>query len=278
MKKILPLLALLALSIYAKPHVSVSILPQKYFVQQIAKDTLDVNVLVPKGASPATYEPKPKQMSHLSKSEIYFAIGVGYEKNWLKRFAQTFPKLHIVKTQKGVKKMPMLSTHKHHKTNLDPHIWLDPILVQTQAKNIASALIKKYPQNKDFYEKNLQEFLLKLENLHVRIQKMFLDKKKKTFLIFHPSWGYFASRYGLTQKAIEIEGKEPKPKDLQRLINEVKKDNLHVIFAQPQFSQKAAKVIAKQINAKLIFLDNLSEDWENELVKSALLLSQNLGE
>lgn len=281
MKKSLIFFILLYVGLQAKPVVSVSILPQEYFVSQIAKDTLDINVLVPKGASPATYEPKPKQMAALQKSDIYFTIGVPYEKVWVKKFMQTYPKLTIVKTQKNVKKLPM-KAHNHggkvHKKGkiLDPHIWLDPILVKIQATTIANALIKKYPKNKAFYSKNLENFLKRLDELDKEFQELLKDKKGKTFLVFHPSWGYFAARYGLNQEAIEIEGKEPKPQDLQKIINEAKEDKIHIIFTQPQFSQKSAKVIATQINGKVVPIDQLALDWENELKKSTKALADSL--
>ncbi len=280
MKKLLLLCILLTLSLHAKPQISVSIAPQVYFVKAIAGQSVDINLLVKPGASPASYEPKPKQMKELESSDIYFAIGVPYERVWLKKFAQMFPKLSIIKTQNGIEKKPILGhshSHKAHKHHiLDPHIWLDPVLVKIQAKNIADALIDKYPENKALYEKNLKAFLQSLDALDAQISKLLQNKKSKKFLVFHPSWGYFVSRYGIVQKAIEIEGKEPKPRDLQHIIHEAKEDNIGIVFVAPQFSQKSAQTIAKQINAKVISINPLSFDWENELVKNAKLLSEHL--
>lgn len=282
MRRVCVLFAILAVSLFAKPTVSVSILPQKYFVEQIAKDTLDINVMVGKGASPATYEPKPKQMSNLAKSGIYFAIGVPFENVWLKKFSSLYPKLPIIHTDDGIEKLQMKShshreeNHAEHEGIPDPHIWLDPNLVKIQVASIAKALIKKYPKNRALYEKNLENFLKRLDLLDEEFKTLLKNKKGKKFLVYHPSWGYFAHRYGLVQEAIEIEGKEPKPRDLQNIINEAKEDKVHVIFVQPQFSQKSAKVIASQIDGKVIPIDQLSLHWENELKKSAKMLSTNL--
>ncbi len=276
MKKSLVFLAFFSLEMVAKPLVSVSILPQKYFVEQIADDTVQVNVLVGKGMSPATYEPKAKQMKELEKSDIYFAIGVPYERVWLEKFRSMFSHLKIVKTQDGVKKIPMKTSHHKHKQILDPHIWLDPVLVKQQAKNIAAALVRAYPKNKLKYENNLASFLAKIDKLDEEIRKLLEPKKGKGFLVFHPSWGYFASRYGLKQQAIEVEGKEPKARSLQKIMQEAKKQKLGVVFVSPQFSQKSAKVIAKQIDGLVVFIDPLALEWDEGLLKSAKTLATHL--
>ncbi len=270
MKKILVFFLFSAVWLFAKSVVTVSILPQKYFVKQICGDILDVNVMVGKGVSPATYEPKPKQMGDLQKSDIYFAIGVPYERVWLKKFSELFPKLDIVKSEEGIKKLPIFHHHgeNHEATILDPHVWLDPLLVKTQAKNIAIALIRHYPEHKSMFEKNLKTFEQKLDKLNEDLSNMLKDKKGATFFVYHPSWGYFAKRYELNQMAIEVEGKEPKPKELADIINEAKEHKVLAIFVQPQFSKKSAKTIAKAIGGKVITIDQLSEDWENELRKS----------
>ncbi len=276
MKKLLLLSLFLSLFLQAKPTVSVSILPQKYFVEQISKDILDINVMVPKGASPAVYEPKPRQMSKLEKSSIYFAIGVPYERVWIGKFKEIFPNLNIVKTQNNIQKVALKShSHKDHEHKiLDPHIWLDPILVKIQAKNIASALIKHFPSHKDEFNANLKAFLTKLDRVDGEIKKLLKDKKGAKFLVYHPTWGYFASRYGLVQITIEIEGKEPKPKELANIINQAKKEHIKVIFAQPQFSQKSAKTIAQAVDAEVVSIDHLSPDWESELLLNIKKISR----
>lgn len=299
MKKILMLFSILVVGLFANPIVTVSIIPQKYFVEQIAGDTLDVNIMVSKGASPATYEPKPRQMSDLQKSDIYFAIGVPFEKVWVNKFKSLYPKLTFIQTDYGIKKLKMKAhhhheeehhdehakhddhakeheDHDHHAGRPDPHIWLDPVLVKAQATTIAKALIKKYPKNKALYEKNLESFLKRLDGLNEEFKNLLKEKKGKTFLVYHPAWGYFAHRYELDQEAIEIEGKEPKPKALQEIINEAKEDGVHIIFVQPQFSQKSAKVIASGINGKVVAIDPLAQDWEKGLRKSANALAKSL--
>lgn len=294
MRKIIVFLAVCALSLFAKPVVTTSILPTKFFVEQIAGDTLDVNAMVGKGADPHTYEPKPKQMKELEKSELYFAIGIEFEDAWLDRFSKTFKNLRIVKTQEGIEKIAMSDEHEHeehhehkhdgehkhehhhHHDGLDPHIWLDPILVKTQADNIAKALIEKFPQNAKLYEENLAKFKASLDELDGFIKNALKDVKTREFIVYHPSWGYFAKRYDLEQIAIEVEGKEPKPAELKELIEEAKEHGVKVIFVAPQFPTKAANLIAKETGAKVVTIDQLPENWLAEMKKTAEIFAKSL--
>ena len=293
MKKTISLLLLGLCSLYAKPTITVSIVPQTYFIEKIAGDTLNVNVMVGPGANPATYEPKPKQMIALEKSDAYFAIGVPFEATWLVKFRAANPKLSIIDTAEGITKLMLEkhhhedekhTTHKHeeHKDHHeegaipDPHIWLDPLHVKTISTNITKTLSTLYPQNKALYEANLDAFSKELDALHVNIQNKLASLAKKKFMVYHPSWGYLASRYGLEQEAIEIEGKEPKPSTLIKLINEAKEEDIHLLIVAPQFSQKSAKVIAEAINGKVVSVDHLSKNWKEELLKTVDIFAKIL--
>jgi len=305
MKKILTFLCVCALGAFAKPVVTASILPTKYFIEQIAGDTLEVNVMVGRGADPHSYEPKPKQMSELERSALYFAVGIDFENAWLDRFSKTFKNLKIVKTQEGIEKIAMSGEHEHHEHHdhdahdkgeagehkhhdheehghhhehgaLDPHVWLDPQLVKIQARNIANALVKNFPQNAEIYERNLAKFEARLDELDAFIADKLKELKSREFIVYHPSWGYFAKRYNLEQIAIEIEGKEPKPADLAELIEEAKEHEVKAIFVAPQFSKKSANLIAKQAGANVVEIDQLPLDWDAELRKTAEILAKSL--
>jgi len=247
--------------------VYVSIVPQKYFVEKIGG--------VQPGASPATYEPKPRQMVALSRTNIYFAIGVPFEKVWLKKIAAANPKMRIVNIQEGIIKIPMEPHRKHgeepHKGTYnrivkDPHIWLSPTLVKIQARNILNALVAMDQANKSVYEAGYKQFIIEIKNLDAELKGIFVGKRKGLeFIVFHPSWGYFAGEYGLKQIPVEIEGKDPKPADLQRLIKHAKKLGVKVIFVQPQFSAASASVIAQAIGGKVAFADPLALNWPDNL-------------
>ena len=253
--------------------VFVSILPQKYFVEKIGGDLVDVAVMVEPGANPHTYEPKPRQMVALAKTAIYFAIGVPFETTWLEKIAATNPNMLVVHTEAGIKKIPM-KTHHHAGPEgekdlhgiKDPHVWLSPPLVIILAGNILLALQKVDPAHRSVYEKNHKSFMNELVVLDAEIRATFTGEGKDLeFIVFHPAWGYFAQAYGLEQVPIELEGKQPKPAELQYLIEYAKERNIKVIFAQPQFSWQAAQAVAKSINGQVVFVDPLAADWDTNL-------------
>ena len=334
MKKLLIVLLAMSSFLLAK-EVTVSIVPQKYFVEKIAGDKVKVNVMVKPGASPATYEPKTSQMRSLSKSIAYFAIDVPFEDVWLKRFKSANKNMLIVDTAEGITKLEMEAhehhdeeekhddhdehkhekekhhdhdehkhekekhhdhdehkhekekhhdhdDHKHdehkdekaeddhhHHGGLDPHVWLDPILVKIQAENIVKALVKVDPENKNFYTKNYKAFVKELDELDKKIESILEPYEHKAFMIFHPSFGYFAKRYHLEQIAVEVQGKEPKPAQLIELVEEAKKHNIKIVFVSPQFSQKGAKTISKSINGNVATMNPLAEKWDENLIKVA---------
>lgn len=252
--------------------VFVSIEPQKYFVQEIGKDLIEVMVMVQPGASPATYEPKTSQIAALSKASLYFSIGVPFENTWLKKISASNPDIRIIHTDQGIRKIPMatfnenadagLKDHEDHgHDGLDPHIWLSPELVKIQAEIILEALEKIDPLHQAVYEKNFHNFITRIERLDEKLRYLFKSKQGLRFMVFHPSWGYFANTYGLEQIPIEIEGKSPKPAQLNRLIRYARNNKINIIFVQPQFSTKSAELIAREIKGHIVFADPLSGDW-----------------
>jgi zinc transport system substrate-binding protein len=253
--------------------VFVSIPPQKYFLHQIGKQRLDVQVMVKPGASPATYEPKPRQMAAISRAHVYFAIGVPFEKTWLKKIAAVNPDMQVVHTDLGIQKIPMAANHteseQHRKKDphgeLDPHIWLSPTLVMTQARTILNALIEIDPDHRAVYEANTKVFVAELAALDADLKNTFAGKQGLEFMVFHPSWGYFARAYGLQQVPAEIEGKDPKPAQLKALIEYAKAKHINIIFVQPQFSTRSAERVAKEIGGQVIFADPLASDWSGNL-------------
>ncbi len=259
-----------------KVLVFVSIVPQKYFVGQIGKDLVDIKVMVQPGASPATYEPKPSQMAALSKTKLYFSIGVPFENTWLKKIAASNQKMKIIHTDHGIKKILMQvnirdnnKEHGHDHEVLDPHIWLSPELVMIQAETIKNALKKIDPAHDQVYEANFKAFIAKLIELDIELKNIFVGKDGLQFIVFHPSWGYFANSYGLKQIPIEIQGKRPKPAQLKYIIEHAKKNNIKIIFVQPQFSSKSARLIAKQIKGQIVFANPLAENWMTNMREMA---------
>ena len=276
-----------------KISVFVSILPQEFFVQKIGKDRVKVQAMVQPGASPATYEPKPRQMAALTRADLYFAVGVPFESAWLQKIAAANPNMKVIHTEQGIEKIPMAAhshddpddhaneieseSHAHEHTHAhahghardhgipDPHIWLSPPLVKKQARAIFHALRGIDPENESFYEANFQEFAAEIDRLDADLKDTFAGKTGLQFMVFHPAWGYFARAYGLEQIPIEIEGKSPKPAQLKALIEHARKSGIKIIFVQPQFSSKSAELIAREIGGEVAFADPLARDWSANL-------------
>jgi zinc transport system substrate-binding protein len=261
-----------------KPTVFVSIVPQKYFVQQISKDLVKVEVMVQPGASPATYEPKPSQMAGLSSCAAYFTIGVPFENAWLDRISAVNPQMKIVRTDRRIDKIAM-ARHHHDRGEgeghdedyqagqpiLDPHIWLSPALVKKQAAEILSGLTDLLPEHAVDFNHNYRLFLERIDALDNELKALLRDRAGMRFMVFHPSWGYFALDYALEQVPIEIEGKAPKPAQLAELIHQAREHDIRIVFVQPQFSQKNASVVAREIGGKVVVADPLAEDWPSNL-------------
>ncbi|MEL7638494.1 MAG: zinc ABC transporter substrate-binding protein [Solidesulfovibrio sp.] len=278
----------------AKPLVAVSIAPQAYFLRQIAGDRVDVLVMVPPGADAHTYEPRPKQLAELGKAAVYFAVGMDFEPAWLPRFTAANPAMAIVRTDAGIEKIPMVAheddahdkgkakgkeeAHHHEAGEPDPHVWLSPALAKVLAASMRDALAKADPEGAAAYAAGYERFAASCDALAADIQTKFADLPpgEHKFMVFHPSWGYFARDFGLTQEPIEELGREPGPKALARLVREAQKDGVKVIFVQPQFSARAAQTIAQAIGGTVAPLDPLAGDWAANLDKAATALRQGL--
>jgi zinc transport system substrate-binding protein len=252
--------------------VFTSILPQKFFVEQIGGDLVKVEVLVGPGMSPHTYEPLPQQMSSLSRARLFFAIGVPFEKILRHKLLSVCPNLQVIDTDKGITRRLMQTLeegdgHVHgsdcnHATGEpDPHIWLDPELAIIQGQNIAVALKDALPEHAAAIDARLAAFIASLRELIAELTVALEPVKGETMLVFHPAFGYFADRFALKQKAIEIEGKEPAPRQLVDLIRQCKRENIHIVFVQKQFPASAAETVARSINGSVVIIDPLAEDY-----------------
>ena len=271
---VLPLvLGLAAGCLAAEPlAVAVSILPQKYFVERIGGDAVRVTVMVPPGADPHSYEPRPRQMAELAASALYLAIGVDFERAWLKRLRSANPRLRgrphgrrRYRNAQWPSGPPAAGGHRHGSAEPDPHIWLSPPLVKTLSGNILQALAAADPGNRAAYEERCARFLQQVEALDAELKTVFADRRGTRFIVLHPAWGYFADAYGLEQIPIEVEGKDPKPAQLQNLIQRARSRGITAVFVQPQFSTKTAELVAREIGGQVIAADDLAENWPENL-------------
>lgn len=251
--------------------VAVSILPEKYFVERIGGSHVDVTVLVGPGQSPATYEPTPRQMAGLGQAKIYFRIGVAFEDAWMGRIRSANPAMRVVDLRRGIRlrAMERPGGPVGEDGMKDPHVWTSPPLVKLMVGHICDALITADPAHAADYEAGCRAFRADLDQLDATIRATLASVASRRFMVFHPSWGYFADSYGLQQIPIEVEGKEPGARSLNRIITEARQDRIKVIFVQPQFSRRTAEVVARAIGARVVEADPLAENYVDNLRKVA---------
>jgi len=284
MKKIFLALILVfsVTSAFAKVNAVVSILPQKTFLEKIGGDKVNITLMIKPGNSPATYEPKASQMKSIANADIYFTIGVPFDHAWINKIQAQNKAMKVVFIQNDknidrIKKPKDGFKHRHLKhedADLDLHIWVSPKRVKVIAKIMAKALIELDPQNKNYYKKNLTQFISEIEQTDKKIKAILKNTPKGAkFMVFHPAWGYFAKDYGLKQLAIEKAGKEPSPSQLAKIINEAKKEKVKAILTQPEFSKKGAELIAKELNIKVLTISPLHPKWSKNLIRLAKIIA-----
>ncbi len=276
-KKILFILLLAHTVIQAKLNIIASILPEQKFIESIGGEYVQVALMVKPGNSPHTYEPKPSQMKDISRADLYLSIGVEFEKVWLPKFANQNQHMKIIDISQGIKKLPVSSHDTHATKHLDPHIWTSPLYTKHLAKNILTALVDADPSHQATYEKNYHAFIQKVEETDQQIQQTLspLPEERKSFIVFHPSWGYFAKQYGLIQIPIEIDGKAPKPRAVQKLITKARALHIHTVLTSPEFSDSIAKQIANELDIKVLKISPLNPNWSQNLQNLAKVISNN---
>ena len=243
--------------------VAASIMPQKEFIEGVGGDKVKVIVMVPPGADPHTYEPQPSQLKELSKAKIYFQMGSGieFEKTWMERLKELNPNMKIINCSEGIELMKE-----------DPHVWTSPRNAIIIVENICKALEEEDPNNKEYYNENMEKYVSRLEKLDGEFNQTLTEKQNRKILVYHPAWAYLCRDYKLEQITIEKEGKEPSPQTLAKIIQEAKKDNIKIIIVSPQSNKQSAQAIADEIDAKIVTIDPLAENYIENMEKMLQIL------
>lgn len=243
--------------------ITVSIAPFKYFVEEIAGKDFLVNVMVPPGADPHTYEPFPDQVSKLRQSAGYISNGfLGFEMIWLENFYEVNRKMKRLSLKDKIE--PLVSEDHHegeHVEGADPHYWVSPRCALIIASSVKDFLIELNPDGRQKYEENYSTLITKIHNLDSEAKELFSVVPNRSFMIFHPNLGYMARDYGLEEISVEYEGKEPSPSRVKDLIDRARKDGMKTIFVQKEYDTKHAKAIAKEIGGDVKIINPLSEEW-----------------
>lgn len=251
-----------------KPLVAVSIVPQETFVKAVAGDLVDVVTMVPPGKSPENYAPIPQDIEKFSNASIYFTIGVPTESsNILPKSKELNKNIKIVKMNDEVKKT--YAEREFVPGSRDPHIWLSPKRAKIMVEVILKELTEIDAKNKSVYEENAKKYILQLDELDQQIKNSLANLTNKTFIVYHPSFGYFADDYGLKMLSLEEEGKEATAKDYEQKINEAKQQGIKVIFYQAEIDSKQSKAFAGELGGSTEQVSPLAPDYIENLRKTA---------
>ena len=246
-------------------NVFVSILPQKYFVERIGGKHVNISIMVSAGQNPATYEPSPRQMVLLNESQLYFRAGVPFENIWVDVIKELNTNLKFIECCTELQK---IITEDHHhdedakkENKKDPHVWTSPVNAKYIALKIKNALTDIQPAYKTEFETNYSGLIEDLNKLDEDIKSRLAQLNNRYIVVSHPSWGYYAEAYDLIQLPIELDGKAVRAKSLAKLIELTKSKNINTVFVQKQFNKNSAEILAKEIDADIIELDPLAEDY-----------------
>jgi zinc transport system substrate-binding protein len=253
--------------------VGVSIVPQAGLVKAVGGSVVKVVTMVPPGNSPGNYAPTPREMQALSQAKIYFAIGVPTEQaNILPKGKALNQKMKIVSLPEAVEKVYPPRYFAPGKR--DPHLWLSPKRAKVMVSVIAKELGAIDPKHKATYQKNAAAYLKQLDQLDQRIKHTFAGLTPKTFIVYHPAFGYFADDYGLKMVALEESGKEGSARNFQKLTELAKREHIKVVFYQKEFDNKQAKALAAEIGGRVEALAPLAPDYIENLDRMARLLAE----
>ncbi|MDD4514779.1 zinc ABC transporter substrate-binding protein [Massilibacteroides sp.] len=268
--------------------VSVTIEPQRYFAEKIAGDKFKINTVVPSGQNPESYDPTPQQMVQVSRSKAYLRIGhIGFEEVWIDKLQENNKEMKFFDLSEGMELIENAEEHHHEHEHdhehgeecshshygVDPHIWSSITGAKKMAWNTLNAFIALDKENTQFYWENYNRLMTEIEATEQEIEKLLAPLKNRTFIIYHPALTYFSNEYNLTQLSIEMEGKEPSPAQLRRLIDTSRESGAKVVFIQQEFDKKNAELVAKETNCNLVVINPFDYDWKKEMIHIAQALA-----
>jgi zinc transport system substrate-binding protein len=247
-----------------KIGVVVSVAPEAEFVNAVGGDKVNVTVMVPPGANPHTYEPLPEQLKDVGRAKIYVEVGtpIEFELNYMDKLKNSNPNMLVVNSSTGVNLIPNTAENEE---GADPHIWVSPKNAKIMVENIYQGLVQVDPANKDYYRKNRDNYLHQLDEIDENITRSLKGKENSSILVYHPAWAYFCKDYHLKQISIESGGKEPTPREIANIVDFARKNNIKVVFVEPQYNPGSAEVIASEIGGQVVTVDDLSEKYIENL-------------
>ena len=262
-------------------EIVVSIAPLKYIVEQITAGDFEVDVLVPAGTSPETFDPTPRQMQNVQDATLLFTTGlIEFEQNIVERLEN---KSNVISLSRGIELIEGSHSHEdhaeehhegghshHHGT--DPHIWTSPRELKTMARNAYEAIIEQYPDSVK-YKAAYNDFVAQLDNLDTMCQQMCEASSARAFVIYHPALTYFARAYGMEQIAVEADGKEPSARHIAKLIEQAQAKGIQCLLYQKEFPRSVVDVIARDMGVEAQEIDPLKENVIENITKITRLIT-----
>lgn len=255
-----------------QPIVTVSIEPQRYLLEQITGDRVQVRSLLTEGANPETYDPSVTHMHNLGKSIGYLRMdNIGFEAALIDKIREANPGLKIFDTSAGVD--PIMGTHSHgphEHSAIDPHTWTSVKNARIIAANMLKAMEQIDPRNKSYYRHNYEIFDARLDSIDSRIARRLAPYRGSSFMVWHPSLSYFARDYGLNQIVVgNVEHKESSISDLRAAIDDARSHGASIFFFQKDFDSRQVSAINSELEACEIIINPLSYNWEEEIIRIA---------
>jgi zinc transport system substrate-binding protein len=157
----------------------------------------------------------------------------------------------------------------------DPHVWLDPVLMEDLVGQVRDALIRTDPDGRATYQANARAFVNDLQHLDSRYRQGLTGCARNVLVTSHAAFGYLASRYGLRQEAISglTPDTEPDPARLAALADLVQRDGVTTIFTEELASPEVADTLARETGATTAVLDPLEGLTKEEAARGASYVS-----
>ncbi len=257
-----------------KIGVAVSIGPEVEWANAIGGDKVHVTLMVPEGADPHTYEPLPNQLTMVSNAKMYVEIGssIEFETNYMDKIRASNPNMVIVNASQGIQLIP--NSAENETTTMDPHVWVDPKNAMIMVNNTYNGLVEVDPADQKYFQKNRDQYLQQLKELDMNTTKILKNKNGTNILVYHPAFGYYAKDYNLTQVGAMLNDEEPSPQRIAKMVDIAKKNNVKVLFNEPQYDPKFMQSIASQINGQVLTVNDLGENYIQNMMNIAIAFSK----
>ena len=254
-------------SFAGKINVVTTLADLKSITELIGGDKVEAFSIATGYQNPHFVDPKPSYIIKLTKADMFVTIGLDLEAGWSPSLLASSRNTKIQKgapgyvdASVGVKLMQVPSAINRGEGDIhifgNPHYWLDPENGKVIAKNICDGLCRVSPENKLFFEANLQAFDSKIDLKLKEWETKMLPYKGQQIIAYHNEWCYFETRFGL--KIVDFlepkPGIPPSPSQLVKVIGEVKADKIKAIITSPYFTTSSSELVGKQTGAKTVVM------------------------